>query len=87
MTSVPPAPKQPTIPSAPGYGAAGYPPAPQPASPSTNALAIVAFVCSFVVALAGIICGHIALSQIKRTGRAAAASHWPRSSSAIAPSR
>ena len=59
MTSVPPAQ---------GYAAPAYPPAPQQPSPSTNVLAIVAFVCSFVVALAGIICGHIALSQIKRTG-------------------
>jgi hypothetical protein len=31
-------------------------------------LAIVAFVGSFFVSLVGIICGHIALGQIKRTG-------------------
>ncbi len=34
----------------------------------TNPLAIVALIAAFVVPLAGIICGHIALSQIKRTG-------------------
>lgn len=39
----------------------------QPQAPM-NALAIVAFVSSFFVGLVGIICGHIALSQIKRTG-------------------
>lgn len=35
---------------------------------ATNALAIVSFVGAFFVSLVGIICGHIALSQIKRTG-------------------
>lgn len=34
----------------------------------TNVLAIVALVLAFVVPLGGIICGHISLSQIKRTG-------------------
>ncbi|MFD1721113.1 DUF4190 domain-containing protein [Amnibacterium endophyticum] len=34
----------------------------------TNVLAIIALVLAFVVAPGGIICGHIALSQIKRTG-------------------
>ena len=68
MTSVPPAPEQSTVPPAPGYGAPAYPAAPPQASPSTSTLAIVAFVRSFVVALAGIVCGHIALSQIKRSG-------------------
>ena len=71
MTSVPPAPEQPTAqpaPPAPSYGAPSYAAVPQPSNPGTNVLAIVGFACSFVVALAGIICGHIALSQIKRTG-------------------
>jgi len=45
------------------YGAAGYAYAPR-----TNTLAIVGFVLSFVVSVAGIVCSHIALSQIKRTG-------------------
>lgn len=35
---------------------------------STNTLAIVALVGSFFIGLVGIICGHIALKQIKRTG-------------------
>jgi ABC-type spermidine/putrescine transport system permease subunit II len=33
-----------------------------------NTLSIVAFVLAFVVSLGAVICGHIALSQIKRTG-------------------
>lgn len=51
------------------------PPAPQgqpysaaPLGPRTNTLAIIALIAAFVFAPAGIICGHIALSQIKRTG-------------------
>jgi hypothetical protein len=36
----------------------------------TNTLAIVAFVLSFFVSIAAVICGHIALGQIKRTGEA-----------------
>lgn len=36
--------------------------------PPTNVLAIVSFVGSFFVGLVGVIVGHIALSQIKRTG-------------------
>ncbi|MCP1121796.1 DUF4190 domain-containing protein, partial [Robbsia andropogonis] len=41
---------------------------------STNSLAIVSLVLSiaglftFVTAIAGVICGHIALGQVKRTG-------------------
>lgn len=34
----------------------------------TNTLAILALVLSFVVSVGGIVCGHVALSQIKRTG-------------------
>ena len=47
-------------------------PAPTPAAPGyappVNTLAIVALVLSFVVSIGGIVCGHLALSQIKRTG-------------------
>lgn len=39
---------------------------PQPAG--TNTLAIVALISSFFISLAGVICGHIALGQIKQTG-------------------
>ena len=39
-----------------------------PANERWNVLAIVAFVLAFVVSIGGIICGHIALSQIRRTG-------------------
>jgi hypothetical protein len=40
----------------------------QPASERWNILAIVGFILTFFIALAGIILGFIALSQIKRTG-------------------
>jgi len=39
-----------------------------PGPETFNVLAIVSFVSAFVVSLAAVICGHIALSQIKRTG-------------------
>ncbi len=39
-----------------------------PAGKPTNVLAIIALIGAFVIAPAGIICGHIALGQIKRTG-------------------
>jgi hypothetical protein len=47
----------------PVYGQpAGYAQAP------TNTLAILALVFGFIIPIAGIICGHIARGQIKRTG-------------------
>ncbi|GIT82136.1 hypothetical protein LLS1_38050 [Leifsonia sp. LS1] len=46
---------------------AGYTPYPAQKS-GTNVLAIIALVGAFIIPLAGVICGHIALSQIKRTG-------------------
>jgi hypothetical protein len=51
------------------------PPAPpaysaQAVAPRTNVLAIVALVLGIFVPIGGIICGHIALGQIKRTGEA-----------------
>jgi hypothetical protein len=36
--------------------------------PRTNTLAIIALVLGIVIPPGGIICGHIALNQIKRTG-------------------
>ncbi|MCT7659636.1 peptidylprolyl isomerase [Mycobacterium deserti] len=61
-----------TIPPPP-YG--GYPPTLYGAYPGgyphpkpTNALAIAALVCAFVIAPLGILFGHISLSQIKKTG-------------------
>ncbi len=45
------------------YGTPGYTYAPR-----TNTLAIVGFILAFIVSVAGVICSHIALSQIKRTG-------------------
>src|SRR4051794_4089277 len=50
----------PAAPTAPGF-------APQQQAPM-NALALVAFIGSFFVSLVGVICGHIALKQIKRDG-------------------
>ena len=40
------------------------------AGPRTNVLAIVSLVAAFFIPLVGIITGHIALGQIKRTGEA-----------------
>jgi peptidyl-prolyl cis-trans isomerase B (cyclophilin B) len=58
-----PPPPLPAPPYAPAGGYYGYP-RPQP----TNTMAIVSLVCAFVFAPAGIVFGHISLSQIKRTG-------------------
>lgn len=54
------------------------PPAPTPppaapytpaaTGPKTNTLAIVSLVLAFFVSLGAVICGHIALGQIKKTG-------------------
>lgn len=44
-----------------------YAAAPVPAA-KTNTLAIVSLVLAFFVSLGAVICGHIALGQIKRTG-------------------
>ncbi|WP_375401284.1 DUF4190 domain-containing protein [uncultured Amnibacterium sp.] len=57
----------------PGYtpppGYAAPPPAYAPGQVArTNTLAIVALVLGIVVPIGGIICGHIALRQIRRTG-------------------
>jgi len=75
--NVPPA--EPTPPPASAYQAQPAPvyaqqaptayAAPTGPGPETfNVLAIVSFVSAFVVSLAAVICGHIALSQIKKTG-------------------
>ena len=75
-SKAPAAPKA-TTPPAPPAPPAPQPYAPQPSggvayqpgmAPPTNTLAIIALVLGFVVPLGGIICGHIALGQIKRTG-------------------
>ncbi len=52
--------------AAPSYGGPAY--AGQMQNEKTNTLAIVSLVLAFVVSLGAIICGHIALSQIKKTG-------------------
>lgn len=48
----------------PGHGA----PAGAPYPAKTNTLAIVSLVSAFFIGLVGVICGHISLRQIKRTG-------------------
>ncbi|HWH97065.1 MAG TPA: DUF4190 domain-containing protein [Pseudolysinimonas sp.] len=55
-------------PAQPTYPAYGQPPTPGYYAPPTNTLAIIALILAFLVPLGGIICGHIALGQIKRTG-------------------
>ena len=60
------APQSPQPPQFTQGGPAG-PSAPQPQA-KTNTLAIISLVGAFFVSLVGIICGHIALKQIKRTG-------------------
>lgn len=60
----PVAPTTPAAPAAPAYAA---PAAPVYAAPRTNTLAIVALIVSFFFSIVGVILGHIALSQIKKT--------------------
>ena len=63
-------------PAAPAYGAAPDAPSAYPAKgyaapageDKYNVLAIISLVSAFFVSLAAVICGHIALSQIKKTG-------------------
>ncbi|MBU3994837.1 MAG: DUF4190 domain-containing protein [Actinobacteria bacterium] len=60
------APQQPV---APQYAAQQQYAAPQqPASRPTNTMAIIALIASIIVSLVGVILGHIALNQIKKTG-------------------
>jgi len=69
--SVPPVPPTPPAPAAaPAYAPAPAAPAyaAAPAAPKTNVLAIVSLVSAFFISLVAIITGHIALSQIKKTG-------------------
>jgi len=56
-----------TAPAATPYTASA---APAGAGRPTNVLAIIALIAAFVFPIAGIIVGHIALSQIKKTGEA-----------------
>lgn len=76
MTEVtpPPAPQS-TPPAAPqstphpyAAAAAPNPYASAATGPRTNTLAIISLVLAFFISLGAVICGHIALSQIKKTG-------------------
>ncbi|WP_426624996.1 DUF4190 domain-containing protein [Leifsonia sp. McL0607] len=51
----------------PGQPGSPYPYAYAP-EPRTNVLAIISLVSAFIVSIAAVITGHIALAQIKRTG-------------------
>lgn len=55
-------------PQAPGQPYPYGQPAAAPVSPPTNSLAIIALILGIVIAPAGIVTGHMALSKIKRTG-------------------
>lgn len=71
--STPEGPPQPLPAPGPGAGPAYAPPAYAPAyppAPGYNTLAIVGFILAFITGVGGIVCGHIALSQIRRTGEA-----------------
>ena len=71
VPNVPPAPPAqpaPSYGSAPAYDAGTPSYASAPATQKTNVLAIVSLVSSFFISIVGIITGHIALSQIKKTG-------------------
>jgi len=57
-----------TDPNVPATPAPAAPYAAAPAGKPTNVLAIIALIGAFVFPLAGIILGHIALGQIKKTG-------------------
>ncbi|MGK0714660.1 DUF4190 domain-containing protein [Leucobacter sp. W1153] len=62
-------PATPQQPAAPQYAPPQQYAAPQqPANPPTNTMAIIALIASIIVSLVGVILGHIALSQIKKTG-------------------
>jgi hypothetical protein len=61
-------PVAPAAPAQPTYPAYGQQPAQGYYAPPTNTLAILALVLGIVIPIGGIICGHIALGQIKRTG-------------------
>ena len=60
-----PNPAQPTPYQSAPYGTTPYG---APLAPRTNTLAIVALVLGLTVPIGGIIAGHMALGQIKRTG-------------------
>ncbi len=51
----------PAAPAATPYAAAAT-------GPKTNTLAIISLVLAFFISLGAVICGHIALGQIKKTG-------------------
>lgn len=65
-----------TTPAEPDYAAPSYQPYPTALAPAqtrvsdTNTYALVSVILAFMVPIAGIIFGHMGLSQIKRTGDA-----------------
>lgn len=55
-----------------GYTMDGEPIYQQPARPGTNVFAVLALVLSFFIGILGIVFGHIARAQIRRTGEGGA---------------
>jgi uncharacterized protein YacL len=55
-------------PSSPQLVATPYAPIYYTARPPMNVLSVVAFIFAFFISLVAVICGHIALRQIKKTG-------------------
>ncbi|GGA57428.1 hypothetical protein GCM10011490_03980 [Pseudoclavibacter endophyticus] len=62
------APSHGAVPPAPGYAPVPYQPQSYAAPRPTNTMAIIALVGGILTGVVGIVCGHIALNQIKRTG-------------------
>lgn len=55
-----------------GYTMDGHPIYQQPTPPGTNVLAVLGLVFSFFIGILGIVFGHIARAQIRRTGEGGA---------------
>ncbi|CAN5133699.1 hypothetical protein BH09ACT3_BH09ACT3_06210 [soil metagenome] len=68
MSYLPPPPESQAVQPAPPHAYPAQPLYSSPPARPTNSLAIVAFVLGFFVSLGAVICGHLALSQIKRSG-------------------
>ena len=68
MSDVTPPPAPQSAPNPYAAPAAPNPYAAMSTSAKTNTLAIVSLVLAFFISLGAVICGHIALGQIKRTG-------------------
>ncbi|MBS1697895.1 MAG: DUF4190 domain-containing protein [Actinobacteria bacterium] len=68
-TNHPAAPVMPAPSAIPGPSVTSGSTGSMPPATGSNVLAVVALISAFLVPLAGIVCGHIALVQIRRDGR------------------